>query len=67
MGINRVSKSIFEVYLNEFSKYKPKEYKIVVIVNADFHSTKHIEVPEYISLLRIPPYEPELNPSEQVW
>lgn len=65
--INGVDTTIFEAYLKAFSKYKPKEYKIVVIDNAGFHSTKNIEVPNNIYLLRIPPYNPELNPCEQVW
>ena len=65
--INGVNTAVFEAYLKEFSQYKPNEYKIVVIDNAGFHSTKNIEVPENIFLLRIPPYAPELNPCEQVW
>lgn len=65
--INGVSTEIFELYLKEFSLYNPKEYKIVVIDNAGFHSTKNIEIPNTIFLLRIPPYTPELNPCEQVW
>lgn len=65
--INGVDNKIFEQYLNAFSKYKPNEYKIVIIDNAGFHSTKNIEVPKNISLLRIPPYSPELNPCEQIW
>ncbi|WP_366942012.1 transposase [uncultured Nonlabens sp.] len=28
---------------------------------------KNIVVPDNIHLLRIPPYNPELNPCEQVW
>lgn len=65
--INGVDTVIFEKYLNSFSKYKPNEYKIMVIDNAGFHSTKNITVPDNIFLLRIPPYAPELNPCEQVW
>jgi hypothetical protein len=65
--VNGVDTGIFEAYLQEFSKYKPREFKIVVIDNAGFHSTKNINVPENIYLLRIPPYNPELNPCEQVW
>lgn len=65
--INGVDTTIFEQYLKAFSLYKPTEYKIVVIDNAGFHSTKNIEIPENIFLLRIPPYCPELNPCEQVW
>ena len=65
--IDGVDTTIFEAYLKHFSVYKPKEYKIVVIDNAGFHSTKNIEIPDNIFLLRIPPYAPELNPCEQVW
>jgi len=65
--IEGVDTKIFEAYLFHFSKYKPKEYKIVVIDNAGFHSTKNIEIPDNIFLLRIPPYCPELNPCEQIW
>lgn len=65
--INGVDSSIFEAYLQEFSKQNPREYKIVVIDNAGFHNTKNIEIPENIYLLRIPPYTPELNPCQQVW
>ena len=65
--INGVDNIIFEKYLHAFSKYKPNEYKIIVIDNAGFHSTKNIKIPENIFLLRIPPYAPELNPCEQVW
>ena len=64
--INSVNSTVFESYLKEFLKHKPNEYKIVVIDNASFHSTKNIEVTENIFLLRIPPYAPELNPREQV-
>ena len=65
--INGVDTTIFEAYLEGFSKYKSQEFKIVIIDNAGFHSTKNINVPENIYLLRIPPYNPELNPCEQIW
>lgn len=65
--IDGVNNQIFESYLQAFSLYKPTEYKIVVIDNAGFHSTKNIAVPDNIFLLTIPPYNPELNPCEQIW
>ena len=65
--INGVDSKIFGKYLEGLSQIKPGEYKIVVIDNAAFHSTKNIDVPENIYLLRIPPYCPELNPCEQIW
>jgi len=38
--IPEVNCEVFEKYLQEFSKHRPKEYKIVVIDNAAFHSTQ---------------------------
>jgi hypothetical protein len=49
--VNGVNTNIFEAYLNEFATHNPQEYKIVVIDNAGFHSTKNIEVPNNIYLL----------------
>lgn len=65
--VNGVSTQIFEAYLKALSEHRPTEFKIVVIDNAGFHSTKNITVPDNIYLLNIPPYTPELNPCEQVW
>ncbi len=55
------------MYLKEFSKQNPREFKIVVIDNAGFHASQNLKIPENIYLLRIPPYSPELNPCEQIW
>ena len=65
--IQGTTSEIFYKYLLEFSKYKPKELKIIVIDNAGFHSLKDYEIPQNIQLIRIPPYSPELNPAEKIW
>ena len=65
--INGVDSKIFEYYLEELSKFRPREYKVLIIDNATFHNTTNIKVPENIFLLKIPPYCPELNPCEQIW
>jgi transposase len=65
--VNGVSTKIFEAYLKALSEHRPEEFKIVLIDNAGFHSTKNIVVPSNIYLLNIPAYSPELNPCEQVW
>lgn len=62
-----VSIKAFELYLEQLSKHRPNQYKIVVIDNAGFHATKNSVIPDNIYLLRIPPYTPELNPCEQIW
>ncbi len=35
--------------------------------NAGYHTSKKLVVPANITLLRLPPYSPELNCVEQVW
>lgn len=65
--VEGVDTLIFEAYLKAFSLYRPQELKVVVIDNAGFHSTKNINIPDNIRLIRIPPYSPELNPCEKVW
>jgi transposase len=65
--IEGTTSEIFYRYLVEFSKYRPDELKIIIIDNAGFHSLKQFSLPKNIRLVRIPPYTPELNPSEKIW
>ena len=67
MLTDNVCKELFIQYLEDFSKHKPNELKILIIDNASFHSTKDVILPDNIVLLPIPPYCPELNPAERVW
>jgi transposase len=57
----------FQLYLNQFALYKPEELKIVLLDNGKFHKAKELIIPDNIVLLFIPPYSPELNPSEKIW
>lgn len=65
--IEGVSSEIFHRYLLKFSEHRPEEHKIVIIDNASFHSLKQYSLPSNITLIRIPPYTPELNPAERIW
>jgi transposase len=57
----------FQIFLNEFSKSSPDEYKILLLDNGAFHKGQRLTIPENIALLFIPPYSPELNPAEKIW
>jgi transposase len=57
----------FEVFLEELSKQKPPEFKILFLDNGAFHKAKRLIIPNNIALCFIPPYSPELNPAEKVW
>jgi len=65
--IEGTSSEIFYQYIKAFSEYKKDEMKIIVIDNAGFHSLSKYDIPDNIAFLRIPPYSPELNPSEKIW
>lgn len=65
--IEGTTSEIFYRYIKAFSQYKPAEFKIIIIDNAGFHSLSKYNIPENIGLVRIPPYSPELNPSEKIW
>lgn len=42
------------------------DYRVILVLdNAPSHTSRHIEVPENIELLPLPPYSPELNPVER--
>lgn len=58
---------MFGYFLNELSKQKPDEFKMIILDNGAFHKAKRLRVPENIALIFLPPYSPELNPSELVW
>lgn len=57
----------FQLFLNEFSKEKPDEFKIMVLDNGAFHKAKSLQIPHNIALVFLPPYSPELNPAEKMW
>ena len=57
----------FQLYLDEFSLQTPDEFKIIILDNGAFHKAAHLEIPQNIALLFIPPYSPELNPAEKMW
>ena len=65
----RVSSEAMTLHLAEISKAVGKEaHAVLVCDGAGWHRTGgHLRVPGNISLLRLPPYSPELNPAENVW
>jgi DDE superfamily endonuclease len=55
-------------FLGEFSRQLAPDVQAVLIWDgAGFHTSGSLEVPANVSLLRLPPYSPELNPIENFW
>ena len=57
------------LHLAEIGKHvTPGAHAVVVLDGAGWHATgRRPQVPENISMLRLPLYSPELNPQENVW
>lgn len=56
------------LHLIEISKaVSPGAHALLVIDGAGWHVSDNLRVPSNISLLKLPPYSPELNPIETVW
>ena len=48
-------------------KVAPGSHAALVLDGAGYHIAAALTIPENITLVRLPPYAPELNPIENVW
>lgn len=54
-------------FLQHVRKEFPDDYILMVYDGAPCHKPGALDVPENMELVTIPPYSPELNPSENMW
>ena len=45
----------------------PGSHAALILDSAGYHIAAALTIPENITLVRLPPYAPELNPIENVW
>jgi transposase len=65
-----VSIQLFEAELAAFAQTvgaSPTKQIVLVLDRAGWHSTQRLRVPDHLHLLFLPPYSPELQPSEHLW
>jgi hypothetical protein len=64
-----VSSEVMSAHLAEISKIvDPSAHCVLICDGAGWHqSGQRLTVPNNVTLLRLPPYAPELNPIENVW
>ena len=65
----RANADAMSLHLTEISRHVAEgAHAVVVLDGAGWHQTGgRLRVPGNVSLLRLPPYSPELNPQENVW
>ena len=57
-----------QLHLNEISKKVAKGYHAIIVMDkAGWHLSKDLVIPKNITIIKLPPYSPELNPMEQVF
>jgi transposase len=57
-----------QLHLDEISKSVTKGYHAVIVMDdAGWHLAKELQIPKNISIIKLPPYSPELNPMEQLF
>ena len=63
-----VSTAAMSEFLRRFAAtLSASEHVVMVLDGAGWHTSNELAVPDNLSLLRLPPYSPELNPVERVW
>lgn len=63
-----VSTAAMNEFLRRFAATLPEdEHALMVLDGAGWHTSHELVVPPNVTLLRLPPYSPELNPVERVW
>jgi hypothetical protein len=59
---------VINLFLSEFSaQLSPDVHAVLIWDGAGFHTSGSVEVPNNVTLLRLPAYSPELNPIENLW
>ena len=54
-------------FLVQVSETHEHDFMVMVLDGASSHKCKELKVPGNIALVFLPPYSPELNPTEQIW
>lgn len=63
-----VNKDVMTQQLRQISEAtEPDRYALVITDGAPWHTNEIAETFDNLSILKLPPYSPELNPIEQVW
>jgi transposase len=67
MTADKMNTENMTYFLSQVSEAHKNEFIVMVVDGASSHRSKDLVIPENVSLTRLPPYSPELNPAEQVW
>ena len=59
---------MLSLHLAEIAKQvAPGAHAVLILDGAGYHIADDLIIPDNITLLKLPPYSPELNPVENIW
>jgi len=68
LAMPEVSTVAMGLFLAELAHFLPAgTHAALVLDGAGWHDSEDLVVPANLTLIRLPPYSPELNPAERVW
>jgi len=56
-----------QVFIDEVASRHPEDRIIMILDGAGWHTSGLLTVPDNMRLISLPPYSPELNPTEHLW
>jgi transposase len=62
-----VNAEAMSLFLREIADRHPSEAIVMWLDSAGWHTARRLEIPANIRLLPLPPYSPQLNPTEHLW
>ena len=62
-----VAAESMSLFLTEVTRRHAHELILMLLDGAGWHTAHNVVVPENMRLAPLPPYSPELNPTEHVW
>jgi transposase len=64
----QLNTQIVNLFMEQFSRnLADDEHAVMIWDGAGFHTSKKVNVPPNVTLIKLPPYSPELNPIENLW
>lgn len=67
LSLPRSDTHCMSVFLAEVASVYPDALVVIFLDQAAWHKSKALKIPPNIRLMYIPPYSPELNPTEMAW
>ncbi len=62
-----VNTGTMSLFLQELADRHPTEEIALFLDSAGWHTARQLKVPAHIQLVPLPPYSPQLNPTEHLW